>query len=196
VGDRRSPSSAELIIAQPEFAGDPESVYVGAEYVLRWLNERGVHEVVGRFLGRRRVGPVLIGWRMGITGPVTRIQRRAHARVAVSVPVEVLPLSADGEVDESAAAPAGWTGLTVDVSEGGVLAALRPAAPVAAPAVGSDVEVRFVLSGEPFVLAGRVVRRQTTSTIAVAFDSPNVHGDRIRPLLFAHQLKARRIGVL
>jgi hypothetical protein len=58
------------------------------------------------------------------------------------------------------------------------------------------VLVRFVLSDEAFALPGRVVRHQPTTSIAVAFHSPNEHGDRIRPLLFAHQLNARRIGVL
>jgi hypothetical protein len=61
-----------------------------------------------------------------------------------------------------------------------------------------------VVAGERFVLAGRVVRHQPAPRqagfaglgVAIAFDTPDVHGDRLRPLLFARQLNARRIGVL
>jgi len=205
VSDRRGSSSAELVIAQPAFAGDLEAEHEGAQYVLRWLNDRGVHEVVGRYLGRRRVGAALIGWRMGISGPVTRVQRRAHARVAVAVPVHVEPVP-DGDADADLGTP--WTGITVNVSEGGMLAALPPSTSHVAgppgPPVGAAVRVAFALAGESFDLVGRVVRRQApattgpagTAAVAVAFDDPNAHGDRLRPLLFAHQLNARRVGVL
>jgi len=202
VGDRRGSSTAELVIAQPVFAGNLEAEQVGAQYVLRWLTDRGVHEVTGRYLGRRRVGPVLIGWRMGISGPVTRVQRRAHARVAVTVPVQVelpVPPAADDreDVGDAAGSPVVLTGITVNVSEGGLLATLQPSpSGVAVPASGTAVVVRFVLAQEPFDLAGRVVRHQGADGLAVAFDDPNGHGDRLRPLLFAHQLKARRLGVL
>lgn len=197
LGDRR-PALAELVIAQPVFAGNLQGEFTGAPYLLRWLTERGMHEVTGRYLGRRRVGPALIGWRLGISGPVTRIQRRAHARVAIATPVEVVPVVPAGAVAHAC------SGVTVNVSEGGVLAGLIGPEPDAVPAVGADVLVRFAVAGEAFALPGRVVRRQAVPrpgqepgvAVAVAFDSPDEHGDRLRPLLFAHQLNARRVGVV
>lgn len=205
VTDRRS-AAAELVVAQPVFPGDVHGESVGARYLVRWLTERGMHEVSARYLGRELVGPALIGWRLGVSGPVTRIQRRAHARVAVAVPVLLEPAAPPDGVDvDGGRVPV--AGTTVDVSEGGLFAAVpAPAGPAAAPrsvvpAVGAAVVVRFELAGERFDLAGRVVRHQAMPDpqargVAVAFDPPNRHGDRLRPLLFAHQLNARRVGVL
>jgi hypothetical protein len=161
-----------------------------------------VHEVAARFVGRERIGPALIGWCLRVSGPVSRIQRRAHARVDVSVQIE---LAVPDEVLRPGR-PAGVSllrGTTVNLSEGGVLAILDGEAPV----TGAAAIARFTLSGEPFVLTGRVVRVRPAPrpgraggplgvAVAVAFDTPDVHGDRLRPLLFARQLNARRIGVL
>ena len=193
LGDRRS-ATAELVIAQPMFAGNLRGELTGAPYLLRWLTERGTCEVTGRYLGRQRVGPALIGWRLGVSGPVIRIQRRTHARVAITTPVEVVA---------AAGVPArGCAGVTVNVSEGGVLAALVGPDREAVPAPGEDVVVRFAVQGEAFALPGRVVRHQAVPrpgqapavAVAVAFDTPDRHGDRLRPLLFAHQLNARRVA--
>jgi PilZ domain len=186
----RRHASAEVVIAQPSFAGDLHGETPGAGYLLRWTTDRGIHEVAGTYVERERIGPRLIGWRLHVEGPVTRIQRRAHARVDVTVPVHVL--DGDGGVVR---------GYTVNLSEGGVLMSLE----MPAPSVGSEIVVRFALgsggSQETFVLGGRVVRQQPTSGpragvfVAVAFDTPDAHGDRLRPHLFAHQLRARQIGL-
>jgi hypothetical protein len=88
----------------------------------------------------------------------------------------------------------------VNLSEGGVLATLEPpAAPVQAAVI-----VRFGLAGERFALPGKVLRHQAASgagiigslATAVQFDTPDVHGDRLRPLLFARQLDGRRLGTI
>jgi hypothetical protein len=207
----RRPGAAEIVIARPAFTGDLLGETGHDSYLLRWVTDRGKFEVTGRYVSRERIGPVLIGWRLQVTGPVSRTQRRAHARVDVTVPVGIaLP---DGVPDDGPdpAPGAAWQGWTVNLSEGGVLATLcSPAPPVDAP-----VRVTFALEGSHFALTGRVVRHQPARTasggcvpgsvgsdgvarvaIAVAFDTPEVHGDRLRPLLFAQQLRARRIGVL
>lgn len=192
----RRPASAELVIAQPMFAGNLVGQTPGTSYLLRWVTDRGIHEVTGRYLSLERIGPALIGWRLRVKGPVSRIQRRAHARVDVNVPIEVvvLPERLPGGV------PSGLMvlrGMTVNLSEGGVLACLKGPA----PAVGAAVMSRLGLGGETFVLSGRVVRnqvmpgRRAEAATAIAFDTPDAHGDRLRPLLFAHQLHARRLGV-
>lgn len=184
----RRHAAAEVVIAQPSFAGDLHGEATGAGYLLCWTTDRGIHEVVGTYVDRERIGPLLIGWRLHVEGPVQRIQRRAHARFDLTVPVHVM--DGDGGVVR---------GYTVNLSEGGVLASLEHPA----PSVGSSVVVRFALGSqqETFVLAGRVVRQQPTTGpkpgvfVAVAFDTPDAHGDRLRPHLFAHQLRARQVGV-
>jgi len=193
----RRPGPAEIVIAQPSFPGNLRGESVGAEYVLRWPTDRGVHEVVGRYLGRERIGASLIGWRLRVTGSVSRIQRRAHARVEVALPVELAVLDTT-EADATTIGVAVFEGLTVNLSEGGVLANVRPTTP---PSVGSAVVVRFELAHQKFVLSGKVVRAQPVPGrvgalgVAVQFDTPDAHGDRLRPLLFAHELNARRVGV-
>jgi len=197
--------TAELVVAQPVFPGDVLGESVGARYLLRWVTERGLHEVTARYVRRERIGPVLIGWRLAVSGPVTRIQRRAHARVTLAVPVEV---EWAGAVDGDDLEPAlvAVHGQTVDLSEGGVLTALPTGPGTVLPADGGAVTVRFEVAGERFAPSGRVVRHQPlpwrpgggrvpTCAVAVAFDAPDAHGDRLRPLLFAHQLHARRVGV-
>jgi hypothetical protein len=197
----RRPGPAEVVIAQPAFAGNLEGERPGTVYVLRWVTERGVHEVTGRFVARERIGPALIGWRLQVDGPVSRVQRRAHARVDVSVAIEMAVPDDATRVGR----PAGVTllrGTTVNLSEGGVLALLDWVP--SSPREGAAVVVRFAVSGQPFVLTGHVVRVQEASrpgraggiALAVAFDTPDVHGDKLRPLLFARQLNARRVGVL
>jgi hypothetical protein len=198
----RRQGSAEVVIARPAYAGNLEGEVPGTTYLLRWVTEVGVHEVDARFVARERIGPALIGWRLRVTGPVSRVQRRAHARVDLSIPIEVAVPEEFARPDR----PAGVSilrGTTVNLSEGGVLALLEGTA----PSPGATVIARFRLAGESFVLTGRVVRvqpapgpgrlgRWAAVGVALAFDNPDAHGDRLRPLLFARQLNARRIGVL
>lgn len=192
----RRPGPAEIVIARPVFSGDLEAERPGARYVVRWVTDRGVHEVPVRYVSRERIGPVVLGWRLTVTGPVSRIQRRAHARVDLAVPVQVAVLD-DSSLDGEAVGVGVLTGRTINLSEGGMLACLNPPVPV----LGAAVVVRFEIAEERFVPTGTVVRLQPTSgpaarpAVAVQFDRPDAHGDRLRPLLFAHQLHARRLGV-
>jgi hypothetical protein len=191
----RRPGPTEVVLARPVFQGDLESEWPGARYVVRWVTERGVHEVPCRYLDRELIGPRVLGWRVAVTGPVSRLQRRAHARVDLAVPIQLTFLTR--EDDRSVVTTAQVNGLTINLSEGGVLAALRPCE----PHLSAAVVARFEIARQPFVLAGKVVRVQPVPGrlggpgVAVQFDRPDEHGDRLRPLLFAHQLNARRIGV-
>jgi hypothetical protein len=195
----RRPGPPELVITQPNFPGNLQGETVGTPYVVRWSTERGLHDVTVRYLGRERIGPAVLGWRLRVSGPVTKLQRRAYARVDVAVPVEFAVLAAPGrEPARGAGSATILRGLTVNLSEGGVLATLEPAGPLP---LDAPVVLRFDLGGQRFVLSGRIVRVQPAPGrpglvgVAVRFDTPDAHGDRLRPLLFARQLNARRLGV-
>lgn len=111
-----------------------------------------------------------------------RPQDRSYFRAPLAAPVELLW---DGP-DE----PCHLAGVLVDISEGGLLAAVRGEPPEA----GTAVEVRLVLDGRELSAAAVVVRRATLASgrpaVAVAFDDPDEHGDRIRRVVF--ELERRR----
>ncbi|HEY6793494.1 MAG TPA: PilZ domain-containing protein [Kineosporiaceae bacterium] len=209
----RRPAQPELVIGQPAFTGNLHGELPGTPYVLRWVTDRGLHEVTTRYLGRERIGPALLGWRLRVSGPVSRIQRRAHARVPLCTPVEFVVLD-DGGEDGNAAGVALVPGITVNLSEGGALAVVAGSV----PALQAAVEVRFQLATELFAIPGRVVRHQPVAhrdggpasggspavrvlrpeertAVAIAFEHPDEHGDRLRPMLFDYQLRGRRLGV-
>jgi hypothetical protein len=189
-GLRGRRAATELVVAQPTFAGNLHGELPGTPYVVRWMNGQGVHEVPTGYVGRERLGPLVLGWRLRATGPVSRVQRRAHARVEITLPVQLVVLD-DGEPGREPGVRL-LDGVCVNLSEGGILAVIE----TPLPALRTAVEVRFGLGSQSFALPGSVVRHQAAPVaVALAFDTPDAHGDRLRPLLFAHQLQTRRLGV-
>jgi len=188
---RRRAERAELVVAQPIFRGNLETPPTGTGFVVRWLTDRGLHEVPVSFVLRERIGIAVMGWRLAVSGPVTRTNRRAHVRVDITCPVELawLPEPADGDQPGVTAV----RGRTVNVSEGGLLALVDGPR----PPVGTTAVARLRLDGELFVLPGTVLRHQDLArpgvdvhdarAIAMRFDRPAEHGDSIRRHLFRHQ---------
>lgn len=132
-------------------------------------------------------------WLVLPQGSPERVQQRQYFRATLSIPVALV--WPDGNpADEPDREPADLrtTGAVVDLSEGGLLAALsRPT-----PGVGTVLDVTLHLDDGPITTTGIVVREVAFAGggvgIAVAFNDPTEHGDRIRRLAFEAERRRRR----
>jgi hypothetical protein len=52
-----------------------------------WSTDRGVLELPVQFIGVERVGEIVSAWRVRVTGPAARVQRRHFVRVPYATPV-------------------------------------------------------------------------------------------------------------
>jgi hypothetical protein len=196
---------AQLLIAAPAYTGDVELPPAGSPYALTWATSREMLELPVALVGAERAGPLLRVWRMEVTGPAVRVQRRNYGRVPTSLPVIVAPL--DPPIgDESTQADADPTeaglriGRTVDLSEGGIMCTLPP------PAFSPDTKVlvRLTVQGLEIDLPAVVLRSIVTRdrggaanvVTAIRFDDPDEYGDVVRRVVFAEQALARRRGLL
>ena len=207
VGGRR------YMIAAPRYPGDSELPQVGTPCTLEWPGSQGLWILPVSFTGEELAREELRVWVVDTIGPARQRERRSYMRVAWALPVSLSPMSA-ADVRRAVAGglkgptmaaaptadvlPEAVTGETSDISEGGVRLLLpEPCLPV-----GLGVVVHLDASGQQFTLPSRVRWiRHTGRTdalqfeMAVAFDSPDNEGDRLRPLLFAEQLRLRRAGL-
>jgi hypothetical protein len=164
------------------------------------------------FLKQETAGNGLKSWRLSVTGPPRRDQRRRYVRVPWQLAAELeirRDLSAlsydrqqliehNGTADALPGLPEGLTARAVNVSEGGMLCMTAgPVLPTYLPLIA-----RFTLDAMPFVVPAYVVwslMRDPKAPMgvenALAFDDPSVEGDALRPLLFQAQLRARRAGL-
>lgn len=204
------------VIAAPRYQGDLELPVAGTPCTLEWPGTQGVWILPVAFVGEsvaRQEG--LRVWTLDTIGAPRQNERRSFVRVDWSVPVTLTLMSA-ADVRAVAAArgldqatmasapsigpalPDQLSGETENISEGGI----RTLLPGPLLPTGLGVAVHLELSGERFTIASRVSWVRHTGLIgpvpfdtAVAFDNPAVQGDRLRPLLFAEQLRIRRAGL-
>jgi hypothetical protein len=183
---RRRPSPPVLHVALPTYTGDVEAPGPGTWCMISWLAPTGVFELPTAFDGQGQVGPAVRAWRLIVTGPTCRAQRRRFVRISWVSPVRV-------RTGERAA-----SGNTVDLGEGGVRCLLPP------PPLdtGATVEIRLDCPFGPLTMDGSVLRAQPRATAAgslaetvIAFADPDLHGDTVRRLVFEQQLRARRSGL-
>jgi hypothetical protein len=220
---RRTDEPLEYHLAAPWYAGDLEEPRPGTECTLQWVTSRGLCMLPCLFEAVEGP-PEMRVWRVRVTGPVRREERRRFVRVPWTVPVELevchdldaLAAVARGRAERAGlrplppGLPEKITSQAVNFSEGGLRClSPEPALPEALPLV-----VRFTLDDHFFEASSfvvwSVVQRQAkgscparpdvvpelTVESALAFEEPQRHGEILRPLMFAAQLRARRAGLV
>lgn len=212
--DDRTGAPVAYLIAAPWFSGDLEDPQADTECALQWVTSRGLCMLPCSFQAAESPARGLRMWRVHVTGPVRREERRRFVRVSWSVPAEVvirrdldaLPPAARQRVERAgihallADLPERFTAQAVNFSEGG----LRCRSPEPVLPEGLALTVRFTLEERDFEAAAYVVwsllrrdaSRDCNVESALAFEEPQKHGEVLRPLMFAAQLRARRAGLL
>jgi len=198
------------MIASPWYRGDSELPAMGTPCTLEWPGTQGLWLLPVAFICEELAREDLRVWVLDTMGPAWQQERRSFMRVDWSLPVTLTLMNlADArravagglQAPTMVAAPATeglpdkMSGETTNISEGGVRLLLpEPALPV-----GLGVMVHLEVSGQTFTLPSRVRWARPSgrsdalqADTALAFDTPEVHGDRLRPLLFAEQLRIRR----
>jgi hypothetical protein len=178
-------SRAEITIASVDLSFLPAPLDAAVEQALIWGTQGGQMEM-----------PVLIPdidgpfWSLIITGPPRRVQRRQFVRVEVRLAATVAMVAGDDDQ------PQQWVGTIVDLGEGGVRCLVQ-ADP---PAPGSRIGISFSADDSSVLdCSGVVVRHlpwgndESTTALAVRFDDPEEHGDAIRRMVFAEQLRLRQL---
>ena len=211
----RTGAPVSYVIAAPRFAGDAEQLLPGTVCVLHWQTEGGLCTLPAELAAEERERPGLRMWRLIVTGPVTRHNRRRYVRVPWRLPARLVvrrdleflsgdPLQALTEAGLAAALadlPDAYDAMALNVSEGGLLCvSAGEALPAALPLIA-----RFTLEEVSFELPSSVVwstrregagpTQQAVVESAIAFDDPARHGDALRPLVFRTQLRERRLGL-
>jgi hypothetical protein len=183
-------SGSTLVVARAP--GDGAFPHVGHAAV-SWTGVMGRFEcpVTGR-ADQREYGPV---WLLQPAGDIVRRQRRKYFRARMYVPVRLAwTVPGDGEADATEQRAAG---VALDLSEGGLLATTRD--PL--PPVGGEVTATVRLDDIPLEHRATVVRHVSFPGggvgVALAFDDPSRHGDRIRQAAFEAErrhLATRSVG--
>jgi hypothetical protein len=214
--DRRTGAPLSYLIAAPWFAGDAEQPPAGTVCALQWPTPRGLCILPVVLQAEESGHGGLRLWRVKVTGPVRRHERRRYVRVPWQLPAELYvrrDLEALGPERRQAAERAGiklvlaelpdsYQATAVNVSEGGLLClSPAPAMPSTLPLVA-----RFTIEQACFETPASVVwsvlrnsngpGNVTQAESAIAFDDPGKYGEVLRPLVFQAQLRARRQGLL
>ncbi|HST85826.1 MAG TPA: hypothetical protein VLL08_29080 [Kineosporiaceae bacterium] len=210
--NRKTGKILSYLISVPRFSGDVVLPAPRAACALNWHTPRGLWTLPTAFESQETTGYGLRVWRLAVTGPPRRDQRRRYVRVPWSLPVELdirrdlealdvdrrQLLDHNGTIDLLPDLPESLLSRALNVSEGGLLCMTGgPVLPTYLPLIA-----RFSLDSTPFVIPAYVVwsllrdeRADLGVENALAFDDPGVEGDALRPLLFQAQLKARRAGL-
>jgi hypothetical protein len=218
--DPRTGGPLAYLIAAPWFAGDLEQPPPGTACALQWPTDRGLCTLPVQLL-TEEAGPTgLRLWRVRVTGPVRRHERRRYVRAPWALPtqihvrqdIEALPSERRHLVERAGIKqrlgelPETYGATCVNVSEGGLLCVSpAPVMPALLPLV-----VRFTIEDTCFETSASIVwsllREGTVPGTgagegavvesAIAFDEPGRLGELLRPLVFQAQLRARRQGLL
>lgn len=204
-------------VAAPRYEGDVEPPEPGTASTLEWPGAQGLWILPVSFVGQEITEDGLRLWTVDVIAAARQHERRSFVRVDWAVPVSLVPRTAaeirnamTGESNGAVLAapspgdgsggpvPDSIVGETRNVGEGGIRCLLpEPELPA-----GLGVSVDLELAGEAFRIPAQVAWVRPTGSlarllfdVALAFDSSAVHGDRLRPLLFAEQLRVRRSGL-
>jgi len=199
-------------IAAPWFSGNLELPKAQAGCSLQWPSSRGICFLPVAFEVQETTDRGLRVWRMRITGPMRRQERRQYVRIPWLLPTgleirrdfkafepkrrRLLELS--GVRAAMADLPDSLQGQALNVSEGGLLCLTSvPVLPAHLPLI-----TRFTIEATCFVIPAHVVwslirkiNDKPEVESALAFDDPGQQGDVLRPLLFEAQMKARRAAL-
>jgi hypothetical protein len=209
ITERCADHARRYTIAAPRYAGDVELPAAGTPCTLEWPGPHGIWILPVTFVDDEVIGDGLRVWTVEVLAPARQTERRSFVRVDWELPLSVEPLSAaelrqlkaifDGQATMLAEGLNGpLQGTTVNISEGGIRCQLP--GPMLCQGVGVAISVE--IAGHDFRLPARVQWIRPTGMhglhefdAALAFDDPGRHGDRLRPLLFAEQLRIRRAGL-
>lgn len=216
-----------VYVAAPRYAGDLDGPEPGSPCRVIWTTPNGLFDLPTRYRGRSLVAPAVRAWRLMVDGPVVRIQRRRYFRVpwvgpvtlevAAAVPagvaaagvgatasrtgVTALRAGSDPSGEGSTASGDGLqvlTGMTVDLSEGG----LRVALPAPGLPDGTAIRVLLPVHEQVLVLPATTVWNRPARVpgghqveTGISFDDVEEHGDLLRHVVVEAQLKARRAGL-
>jgi hypothetical protein len=196
------------LIAAPRYVGDVELPGPGTPCTLEWPGPHGIWVLPVTFVGEQQVRDGLWAWQMEVLAPARQTERRSFVRVDWALPLILEPMTV-GEARQTSGRggratlvaehpPPVLPGRTLNISEGG----LRCLLPRPALTAGVGVCAKLEIAGVPFDLPARAEWVRPTGRhpaeefdTAVSFDDPGRYGDRLRPLLFAEQLRIRRAGL-
>jgi hypothetical protein len=210
--DKKTGRVLSYLIAAPVFAGDLETPRTGTTCLLQWATTEGICTLPTAFEARELIGNNLRVWRLKVTGPPRRDQRRRYFRVQSAIPTQLAirrdleeldperlrTLEFSGVLEKLETLPESLAAVSLNISEGG----LRCMTPE--PVLPADLPLitRFTLGTTWFVIPAHVIwselRQHEGKQLvesALEFDDPGAQGDVLRPLLFEVQLKARRAGL-
>ena len=206
------------VIAAPWFAGDIEQPPAGTLCAMQWPTERGLCTLPVVLQAEETSSNGLRLWRVKVSGPVRRHERRRYVRAPWSLPAELivrhdldsLPVERRHLVERAgirkhlADLPDSYEATAVNVSEGGLLClSPTPVMPALLPLIA-----RFTIEQTCFETpasivwsmlrdgTGRGTGKAAVVESAVSFDDPGRLGEVLRPLVFQAQLKARRAGLV
>ena len=173
-----------VVVASPAGAAVAEH---HAEAELSWTHPLGrVSCQVSTYSDRRPYGSV---WVLTPHGPARRVQERQYFRARMALPLRLVwedVAEPSSDVDQHRV-----DGITVDLSEGGLLALLRGAA----PAVGSVVDATLRLDGDELRSRATVVRHVPYPGgvgVGVMFGEPNENADTLRHAAFESERRRAR----
>jgi c-di-GMP-binding flagellar brake protein YcgR len=151
---------------------DQAVVAVGEEVTVLWLSGDGARALPAEVATvERGAAP---RWHLSVVGPTESVQRRQAVRARVTVPLTVVVNGVDLDAD------------LLDLSEGGVRAAVDPYG--VTPAPGSVLGVTVQLEDGPVGARAEVVRQQTVNArwaLSLRFlDLPEKEQDRVRRRVF------------
>lgn len=173
-----------IVVASPEGL-DPHEHHFDA--TVSWTYPLGRMEcTVSTRPGTRNYGRV---WLLRPSAPPSRLQQRAYFRARVAVAVAISWTAEDQDGNEETVEV---LGTAIDLSEGGLLAS----AGLPLPPVGLAVTATVRVDGDNLAQRARIVRHVRFAGggcgLAVSFDDPSAHGDRIRRLVFETERRRRR----
>jgi hypothetical protein len=216
--DRKTGLPLAYLIAAPWFAGDTEQPPAGTVCALQWPTARGLCTLPVVLQSEESGDSGLRMWRVKVTGPVRRHERRRYVRAPWSLPAELLVrhdlealpserrhlVERVGIKKQLADLPEAYDATAVNVSEGGLLClSPGPVMPSLLPLVA-----RFTIEQNCFETPASVVwsvlrdgtglgtGKDAVVESAIAFDDPGRYGEILRPLVFQAQLRARQQGLL
>lgn len=177
-----------LTLARPFGLPLETSLDDGRPFDVQWTSAAGMHALPVRVTERSIDGKIRV-WHAVPTGPARLVNRRAHVRVAVAIPIVI-------EVDGERLTAAG-----LDVSEAAVRCLLRERLPAPAPdSVVSDrgrpVRVMFTLGGQEFALKGAIFRStpsQGATELIIVLPDDERTATAVRRAVFAEQIRARQL---